>query len=77
MPNLRGIPIIIVSGRGLLSRRPTTIARSQYLTQAGVPNEFVRLADEGSGGNGHMMMLEKNSDAIAALLLGWLDRRLG
>jgi pimeloyl-ACP methyl ester carboxylesterase len=47
-----------------------------YLRQAGVKTEFVRLAEAGIAGNGHMMMLEKNSDAIAALMADWLDKTL-
>ena len=47
-----------------------------YLRQAGVKTEFVRLAEAGIAGNGHMMMLEKNSDTIAALMADWLDRTL-
>jgi pimeloyl-ACP methyl ester carboxylesterase len=47
-----------------------------YLRQAGVKTEFVRLAEAGIAGNGHMMMLEKNSDAIAALMADWLDKAL-
>ena len=33
-------------------------------------HDFVRLADAGIHGNGHMMMLERNNMAIAA----WLER---
>jgi pimeloyl-ACP methyl ester carboxylesterase len=44
-----------------------------YLTQAGVKNTFVRLADRGIKGNGHMMMLEKNNMAIAGVMAEWLD----
>ena len=43
-----------------------------WLTQAGVPNTFIRLADVGINGNGHMMMVEKNADAIAAVIEKWL-----
>ena len=39
---------------------------ANYLTQAGVRNTMIRLGDVGIHGNGHMMMLEKNSDDIAA-----------
>ena len=39
-----------------------------YLMQAGVEAEHVRLEDQGICGNGHMMMLEKNSLDIAALI---------
>ena len=44
-----------------------------YLRQAGVTSlRYVRLADEGITGNGHMFMLEKNSLDIAALVARWL-----
>lgn len=35
--------------------------------------EFLWLPDEGIEGNGHMPMIEDNSDAIADRLLRWLD----
>ena len=44
------------------------------LRQAGVPVTFIRLADLGIRGNGHMMMMEKNSDAIAQVITDWLDK---
>ena len=47
-----------------------------YLKQAGVDVSFVKLADIGLRGNGHMMMMEKNSDAIAQVIIGWLDKNL-
>ena len=47
-----------------------------YLKQAGVDVSFVKLADIGLRGNGHMMMMEKNSDAIAQVIIEWLDKNL-
>jgi pimeloyl-ACP methyl ester carboxylesterase len=47
-----------------------------YLRQAGVAAEFVKLADVGIKGNGHMMMMEKNSDEIAQVIADWLDKAL-
>ena len=47
-----------------------------YLKQAGVPITFLRLEDAGIRGNGHMMMLEKNSDEIAGVLMDWLKKAL-
>lgn len=44
----------------------------KYLRQAGVQLDFIRLADRGIRGNGHDMMLEKNSDAIVAVMAEWL-----
>ena len=47
-----------------------------FLTQAGARPDVVRLADQGLRGNGHMMMLEANSDAVADVLAGWLADRV-
>ena len=44
----------------------------RYLQQAGVATDFVRLADKGIAGNGHMMMLEKNNRRISALIAEWI-----
>ncbi len=49
---------------------------TQYLTQAGVTNTFVRLQDVSIRGNGHMMMLEKNNLEIAAFLQGWVEKNV-
>ena len=49
---------------------------SQFLRQAGVEHDFIRLADTGIRGNGHMMMLEKNNLEIAAFLRQWLEKRV-
>jgi len=43
-----------------------------YLAQAGVPTDFVRLQDWGVRGNGHMVMLERNSAEIADRTARWL-----
>ena len=48
----------------------------KFLEQAGVKPTFIRLADQGIKGNSHMMMVEKNSKDIAAVIDGWLDRTL-
>jgi hypothetical protein len=37
---------------------------------------FIKLADLGIHGNGHMMMLEKNSDQVAQVIASWLDKAL-
>ena len=48
----------------------------EYLQQAGVAVTFLKLADIGIHGNGHMMMMEKNSDQIAGVIAEWLDKVL-
>ena len=50
---------------------------ARYLQQAGVDVEFVRLADKGLRGNGHLVMLEKNSLEIARLVDAWLTAKVG
>jgi hypothetical protein len=36
----------------------------------------LNLEEHGIRGNGHMMMLEKNSDAVAGLILDWLSSKI-
>jgi len=45
-----------------------------YLEQAGVHVDFVKLEEMGIRGNGHLMMLEKNSEDIAKVVGNWLDK---
>ena len=48
----------------------------KYLEQAGVHSTWIKLADVGIRGNGHMMMLEKNNLEIAAAISNWLSKSL-
>ena len=70
MPNLQGIPILILTSEASY-HAPYDHCTAKFLAQAGVKNSFVRLADRGIRGNGHMMMLEKNNLEIAAFLRRW------
>jgi hypothetical protein len=49
---------------------------AKYMAQAGVPVEFVRLAEKGIRGNGHMMMIEKNNLEVAAFLDKWMRAKV-
>jgi pimeloyl-ACP methyl ester carboxylesterase len=73
LTNLKGIPVVIVASEASY-HAPYDHCTSAWLTQAGVPNTFIRLADRGVHGNGHMMMIEKNSDAIAAVIESWVAK---
>jgi pimeloyl-ACP methyl ester carboxylesterase len=75
LPNLKNIPVLIISSEASY-HAPYDHCTAAYLTQAGVANTFIRLADRGIRGNGHMMMLEKNSDAIAGVIDDWLETTL-
>jgi pimeloyl-ACP methyl ester carboxylesterase len=70
LPNLKGIPILIVTSEASY-HAPYDHCTSEFLKQAGVANDFVRLTDLHIHGNGHMMMLEKNNLEIAAFLDKW------
>jgi pimeloyl-ACP methyl ester carboxylesterase len=75
LPRLAGIPIMFVLGEASY-HAPYDHCTSKYLTQAGVENDFIRLADLGILGNGHISFVEKNSDRIAGVIESWLDRAM-
>jgi pimeloyl-ACP methyl ester carboxylesterase len=75
LPNLAKVPILILVAEASYHAAYDHVTAA-YLAQAGVPNTFLRLPDIGIRGNGHMMMLEKNSDDIAAVIEGWLKKTL-
>ncbi len=68
-------PIAIVTGEATWMR-DTNAQVAGWLADRGYDAEHILLEQHGITGNGHMMMSETNSDQIAALLIGWLDRRL-
>jgi pimeloyl-ACP methyl ester carboxylesterase len=68
---LRERDILIVTGdRDLRHPREGDAATARYLGA-----EFWWLPDRGITDNGHMMMIEENSDELAALILAWLDTK--
>ncbi len=74
LPNLRGVPIAIVIGEASPLAQSSHCV-SHHLAQAGVANDLIRLEDAGIHGNNHILMIERNSDEIAAFVQGWLARR--
>jgi hypothetical protein len=70
LPRLASTPVAVVTAAASYRARmdPWTC---EFLTQAGVPNTHIRLRDHGISGNGHMMMIETNSQEIADLLSHW------
>jgi pimeloyl-ACP methyl ester carboxylesterase len=74
--NFRGKPILIMTGSHDIDHpRALDAATAEWLAKQGAAAEFVYLADLGIVGNGHMMMMEDNSDALAALVVDWLENR--
>jgi pimeloyl-ACP methyl ester carboxylesterase len=71
--NLAKIPVLDISGEGGYHRVFDRCVAA-WLNQAGVKTEFVELEKVGIRGNGHMMMLEKNSADIAKYMGAWLAK---
>jgi pimeloyl-ACP methyl ester carboxylesterase len=71
LPNLARLPILIVTSEASY-HAPYDHCTMKYLQQAGVRPTWIKLADAGIHGNGHMMMLEKNNMEIAAVMARWL-----
>ena len=76
LKNLANIPVVVVMSEASY-HAPYDHCTVAYLRQASVPTDFIRLADVGVRGNGHMMMLEKNSDEIARVMEQWTERQIG
>ena len=72
LPNLEKMPILVISSEASY-HAPYDHCTVKYLQQAGVHPTFIKLADVGIHGNSHMMMLEKNNAAIAAVIVKWLN----
>jgi len=76
LKNLARVPVAIITGEASY-HAPYDHCTARYLEQAGVRTTFIPLAARGIRGNGHMMMLERNSDEIAGVIHRWLDRSVG
>jgi pimeloyl-ACP methyl ester carboxylesterase len=74
-PNkLAGKRILVITGTDDLDHsREVDGAIVTWLNAHGAKADFCFLADRGIVGNGHMLMLEQNSDEIAAIILDWLE----
>jgi pimeloyl-ACP methyl ester carboxylesterase len=72
LPRLQALPILILTAEASY-HAPYDHCTVKYLQQAGVRSTWVKLADVGIRGNGHMMMLEKNNAEISGVMSKWLD----
>ncbi|PIT05912.1 hypothetical protein TSA1_05925 [Bradyrhizobium nitroreducens] len=75
LPNLASIPLAIVTSE-TSAWSMHDHATVDFLNQAGARAVHLRLEDHGLRGNGHLMMQEKNSDAIAAFLANWISEHV-
>jgi pimeloyl-ACP methyl ester carboxylesterase len=75
LPNMQKLPIAIVTGEASF-HGPYEHCVVKFLEQAGVHPTWLNLGAMGIHGNGHMMMLEKNSDQIAEVIEKWVRKAL-
>ena len=75
LPNLQNIPILVLTSEASY-HAPYDHCTVKYLEQAGVHPTWIKLADVGIRGNGHMMMLEKNNLEIFSVISRWLIQTL-
>lgn len=69
--NLTRFPIVVVTAEAswMAADNHGTV---DFLRQAGARVEHLRLEEQGVHGNGHAMMLERNSDQVAGVIEGWI-----
>lgn len=73
--NLKRIPVLEITGEASYHAQYDHCT-ARYLQQAGVPVDYVRLESVGLKGNGHMIMIEKNSAEVADYLIKWLNKNV-
>src|SRR5207247_1677221 len=73
LKNLQNVPVLFLNGEGGY-HRIYDHCLAKWLNQAGVKTEYVEMEKVGLTGNGHMMMLEKNSADIAKYIGSWLSK---
>ena len=71
---LKDIPVAIMTGQASWMAQHNH-SMADFLTQAGVATEHIRLEQHGIYGNGHMLVIEKNSDQIAQLICDWFLKK--
>ena len=73
LPRLAQVPVLIVTAEASYHAGYDGCTK-RFLERGGVHVDHALLAEHGIHGNAHMMMLEKNSDATAALIADWTDK---
>ena len=76
LPNLAKVPAVIVTGEASF-RATMDDCTGAFLEQAGAKPDRLALAEHGVRGNGHMMMLEANSDQVADAIIAWVEGKTG
>jgi hypothetical protein len=73
---LAGKRILVITGTADLDHaRDVDGAIVAWLAANSAEAEFCFLGDRGIAGNGHMLMMETNSDETAGIIMAWLEQR--
>jgi pimeloyl-ACP methyl ester carboxylesterase len=75
LPNLQKMPVLVVTSEASY-HAPYDHCTVKYLRQAGVEAAWLKLAEHGIHGNSHVMMMEKNSRAIADQIIAWANNAI-
>ena len=75
LPNLRTTRVVFVTADSSFAS-PGNPGGAAFLKQAGVQAEELRLGTLGIKGNGHMMMVEKNSRQVLQPILDWITKNV-
>jgi pimeloyl-ACP methyl ester carboxylesterase len=75
LPNLKNTKVVFVTADSSFAS-PGSPGGVAFLKQAGVQAEELRLGDIGIKGNGHMMMVEKNSREVLQPLIDWMKKNV-
>jgi pimeloyl-ACP methyl ester carboxylesterase len=74
LSNYRGKRILVMTGTADADHpRKLDEGIVTWLNEHGAKAEFIYLGDRGITGNGHMMMLENNSTALADQIMAWIE----
>jgi pimeloyl-ACP methyl ester carboxylesterase len=76
LPNLRNTRVLFVTADASFAS-PGNPGGVAFLKQAGVQAEELRLGSRGINGNGHMMMVEKNSRQVLQPIVEWITKSVG
>jgi pimeloyl-ACP methyl ester carboxylesterase len=75
LPSLQKVPHLILTAEASY-HAAYDHCTVKFLEQAGVHATWIKLGDAGIHGNGHMVMIEKNNQEIAAAIARWLAKAL-
>jgi pimeloyl-ACP methyl ester carboxylesterase len=75
LPRLKNTKVLFVTAEASFAS-PGNPGGTAFLKQAGVQADELRLLNAGIKGNGHMMMVEKNSRQVLQPIIDWINKNV-